>query len=33
MLMHGDVLCTADTSYQRLRRILRNPVTQWVFAT
>ena len=31
MLMHGDVLCTADTSYQRLRRILRNPVTQWVF--
>ena len=25
MLMHGDVLCTADTSYQRLRRILRNP--------
>jgi UDP-2,3-diacylglucosamine hydrolase len=30
LLMHGDVLCTADTSYQRLRRILRNPVTRWV---
>jgi len=26
LLMHGDVLCTADVSYQRLRRILRNPV-------
>ncbi len=30
LLMHGDVLCTADTSYQRLRRILRNPVTLFV---
>jgi UDP-2,3-diacylglucosamine hydrolase len=29
LLMHGDVLCTADTSYQRLRRILRNPVALW----
>jgi UDP-2,3-diacylglucosamine hydrolase len=27
LLLHGDVLCTADTSYQRLRRILRNPLT------
>jgi UDP-2,3-diacylglucosamine hydrolase len=27
LLMHGDALCTADTSYQRLRRILRNPLT------
>jgi UDP-2,3-diacylglucosamine hydrolase len=26
LLMHGDVLCTADVSYQRLRRVLRNPV-------
>lgn len=31
LLMHGDVLCTDDRSYQRLRRIVRNPVTQWVF--
>ena len=30
LLMHGDLLCTADTSYQRLRRILRNPVTLFV---
>ena len=30
LLMHGDVLCTADTSYQRLRRILRNPLTLFV---
>ena len=27
LLMHGDVLCTGDASYQRLRRILRNPLT------
>ncbi len=31
MLMHGDVLCTDDTSYQRLRRIVRNPAVQWTF--
>ena len=31
LLMHGDVLCTDDHSYQRLRRIVRNPLTQWVF--
>jgi UDP-2,3-diacylglucosamine hydrolase len=30
LLMHGDVLCTADTNYQRLRRILRNPLTLFV---
>jgi UDP-2,3-diacylglucosamine hydrolase len=30
LLMHGDVLCTADTNYQRLRRRLRNPATKWV---
>jgi len=30
LLMHGDVLCTDDTSYQRLRRIVRNPVVKWV---
>ena len=29
LLMHGDALCTADTSYQRLRRILRNPVVDF----
>jgi len=31
LLMHGDVLCTDDVSYQRLRRIVRHPVTRWVF--
>jgi UDP-2,3-diacylglucosamine hydrolase len=31
LLMHGDVLCTDDVSYQRLRRIVRNPIVQWVF--
>ena len=29
LLMHGDVLCTDDASYQRLRRILRNPAVLW----
>ncbi len=31
LLMHGDLLCTDDVSYQRLRRILRHPVTRWAF--
>jgi len=30
LLMHGDALCTDDVSYQRLRRIIRNPVVRWV---
>jgi len=29
LLMHGDTLCTDDQSYQRLRRIVRNPFVQW----
>jgi UDP-2,3-diacylglucosamine hydrolase len=31
LLMHGDALCTDDVSYQRLRRIVRHPLTQWIF--
>lgn len=31
LLMHGDALCTDDVSYQRLRRIVRNPVVRWIF--
>jgi UDP-2,3-diacylglucosamine hydrolase len=31
LLMHGDSLCTDDRSYQRLRRIVRNPAVRWVF--
>jgi UDP-2,3-diacylglucosamine hydrolase len=29
LLMHGDVLCTADHGYQRLRRILRHPLVDF----
>jgi UDP-2,3-diacylglucosamine hydrolase len=28
--MHGDLLCTDDHAYQRLRRIVRNPIVQFV---
>lgn len=31
LLTHGDVLCTDDRSYQRLRRIVRNPLVQGLF--
>lgn len=31
LLLHGDVLCTDDRSYQRLRRVVRNPLVQLVF--
>jgi len=31
LLTHGDVLCTDDRAYQRLRRIVRNPLVQWLF--
>lgn len=27
LLMHGDLLCTADTGYLRYRRIVRHPLT------
>ena len=30
LLLHGDTLCTDDPAYQRLRRIVRNPVVQWI---
>jgi UDP-2,3-diacylglucosamine hydrolase len=30
LLLHGDVLCTDDVSYQRLRRIVRNPAVRWI---
>jgi len=30
LLMHGDTLCTDDHAYQRLRRIVRNPLVQGV---
>jgi UDP-2,3-diacylglucosamine hydrolase len=30
LLLHGDTLCTDDSDYQRLRRIVRNPLVQFV---
>jgi UDP-2,3-diacylglucosamine hydrolase len=30
LLMHGDTLCIDDQAYQRLRRIVRNPIIQWI---
>ncbi|MFF7708667.1 UDP-2,3-diacylglucosamine diphosphatase [Pseudomonas sp. NPDC007930] len=30
LLMHGDTLCTRDEQYQRMRRVLRNPLVRWV---
>ncbi|SFV88567.1 UDP-2,3-diacylglucosamine diphosphatase [hydrothermal vent metagenome] len=31
VLIHGDELCTDDTHYQKLKRILRHPITQFIF--
>ena len=31
LLMHGDTLCTGDTSYQLYRKLVNNPVTRRLF--
>ena len=31
LLIHGDSLCTDDTNYQKLKRVLRNPLVQYIF--
>jgi len=31
VLMHGDLLCTADTDYLRFRRYTHHPLIQWLF--
>ena len=31
LVTHGDSLCTDDTSYQRFRKVVRNPFVQWLF--
>jgi UDP-2,3-diacylglucosamine hydrolase len=31
LLLHGDLLCTDDHAYQRLRRIVRNPIVRFLF--
>lgn len=33
VLVHGDAQCTDDKSYQRFRRIVRNPLLQTLFRT
>lgn len=30
LLMHGDLLCTQDVGYQRMRRLLRNPFINFI---
>ena len=30
LLMHGDLLCTDDTSYLRFRKVIRNPVILFI---
>ncbi len=32
VLIHGDVLCTDDVNYQRLKKILRHPITKFIFS-
>lgn len=31
LLSHGDHWCTSDEKYQKYRRVVRNPIMQWVF--
>lgn len=31
LLMHGDTLCRSDKKYLRYRKIVRNPLTQFIF--
>ena len=31
LLIHGDSLCTDDLNYQKLKKVLRNPIIQFVF--
>ena len=31
LLMHGDSLCTDDVDYQKLKKVLRNPIIQFIF--
>jgi UDP-2,3-diacylglucosamine hydrolase len=31
LVLHGDTLCTDDTSYQKMRRFLRNKIITWLF--
>jgi len=31
LLIHGDSLCTDDLDYQKLKKVLRNPIIQFIF--
>jgi len=31
VLIHGDSLCTDDVNYQKLRKVLRNPIITYIF--
>lgn len=31
LIAHGDAYCTDDAQYQRFRRIVRHPLTQWLW--
>lgn len=31
LLIHGDILCTEDKEYQRMRKVVRNRFVQWLF--
>lgn len=31
LLLHGDSLCVDDKNYQRLKKLLRHPLTQFIF--
>ncbi len=31
LLIHGDSLCTDDINYQKLKKVLRSPVIQYIF--
>jgi len=31
VLIHGDELCTDDVNYQKLKKVLRHPVTKFIF--
>lgn len=31
LIMHGDTLCLADENYQKMRKIIHNPILQFIF--
>jgi UDP-2,3-diacylglucosamine hydrolase len=31
ILSHGDIWCTSDEAYQKYRKVVHNPIMQWLF--